>query len=123
LGRKAAAVLCFWQSIRIPEMIKFKNVYRLVQQIPPGKVATYGQVAKVLGEPKQARVVGWALHVNKDPEVPCHRVVAKDGRLADSFAHGGREAQRFLLRAEGVEFFNNRHVDLKRSGLSLLGLE
>jgi methylated-DNA-protein-cysteine methyltransferase-like protein len=94
-------------------MIKFGDVYRIVKQIPSGKVATYGQVAKVLGEPKQARVVGWALHVNKDSEVPCHRVVAKDGRLADNFAHGGREVQYFLLQAEGVKFFNSYYVDLK----------
>jgi len=54
----------------------FKRVYALVKKIPSGKVATYGQIAKIL-ETKDARKVGWALHANKDIDTPCHRVVNK----------------------------------------------
>lgn len=104
-------------------MMRFRDVYRLVRQIPRGRVASYGRIAAALGEPRQARVVGWALHVNKDSGVPCHRVVAEDGRLADSFAHGGREAQYHLLQAEGATLLDDGRVDLERSGLSLPDLE
>ena len=54
----------------------FQRIYDVVRQIPRGKVATYGQVARLAGNPRWARVVGFALHVNNDPEhVPCYRVV------------------------------------------------
>lgn len=53
----------------------FNDVYETVKRIPKGKVATYGQIASLLGRPHSARVVGWALHANPYPgEVPCHRV-------------------------------------------------
>lgn len=91
----------------------FNKVYRLVRKIPKGKVATYGQIAKRLGGPRNARVVGWALHLNRDPQVPCHRVVSQSGRLADNFAHGGWQVQRKLLRAEKVRFVKDRYVSLE----------
>lgn len=91
----------------------FERVYEVVEQIPPGMVATYGQVAKLVGEPRKARYVGFALHSNPRPGVvPCHRVVFADGRICDGFAFGGSEAQRALLEAEGVAFLDDRRVDL-----------
>ncbi len=58
------------------EKNSFQRIYDVVRQIPRGKVATYGQVARLAGNPRWARVVGFALHVNNDPEhVPCYRVV------------------------------------------------
>ncbi|KFI46875.1 methylated-DNA-protein-cysteine methyltransferase related protein [Bifidobacterium bohemicum] len=80
-------------------------VYQVVQRIPAGKVATYGQVAALAGNPHSARFVGYALHSNPSPGViPCHRVVFRDGSLAPGFAFGGPDRQRGLLEEEGVLF-------------------
>lgn len=62
----------------------FNRVYDMVRQVPRGMVATYGQIAKLVGEPRRARYVGYALHVNPEPgTIPCHRIVFADGRLAE----------------------------------------
>lgn len=91
----------------------FDRVYTMVEQIPTGQVATYGQIARLLGAPRSARFVGFALHANPRPGiVPCHRVVFADGRLTDGFAFGGPLAQRKLLEEEGVAFTENGRVDL-----------
>ncbi|MDO4538781.1 MAG: MGMT family protein [Coriobacteriales bacterium] len=91
------------------------SVYELVRQIPRGRVASYGQVARMVGSPRNARFVGYALHVNPEPGViPCHRVVFKDGHLAPGFAFGGPDAQRELLEAEGVAFLDDGRVDMSR---------
>lgn len=81
----------------------FVKVYKVVKKIPPGKVATYGQIAEILGT-RDARKVGWALHANRDSGTPCHRVVSKDGRLAPNFAFDGEREQKRRLMAEGVSF-------------------
>lgn len=81
------------------------RVYEVVKRIPAGCVATYGQVAALAGRPRNARFVGFALHVNPEPGViPCHRVVFRDGSLAPGFAFGGAQRQRELLEREGVVF-------------------
>lgn len=96
-------------------MSVFEQIYEVVRQIPRGKVATYGQVALMAGNPRWARVVGYALHVNPDPFIiPCHRVVNRDGRLAAAFAFGGQDAQRDLLEQEGVVFESDGRIDLSR---------
>lgn len=83
----------------------FEKVYEIVKQIPYGKVATYGDVARALGNVKLSRQVGWALHVNPDPEnIPCYRVVNKKGQVSKAFAFGGENRQRQLLEQEGVIF-------------------
>lgn len=93
----------------------FERVYEVVEQVPEGMVATYGQVARLVGEPRKARYVGYALHVNPRPgEIPCHRIVFADGRLASGFAFGGPDAQRSMLGAEGVGFLPDGRVDLER---------
>lgn len=80
-----------------------QKVYKITQQIPSGKVATYGQIAKLIGNPKAIRAVGNALHKNPAPiKVPCHRVVNRDGRLAINFGSGGMQGQKKLLEKEGV---------------------
>lgn len=87
------------------------SVYRLVKQIPIGKVATYGQIAAKIGNPKAGRAVGNVLHNNPDPKtIPCYRVVNREGRLAPGF----KEQKRKLLK-EGVEFKDKNHVDLTKS--------
>ena len=82
----------------------FERIYQVVKEIPKGKVSTYGAVAARAGNPRWARVVGYALHVNPEPIViPCHRVVNREGRIAKAFAFGGENVQADLLRKEGVE--------------------
>ena len=92
----------------------FERVYDLVRQIPEGRVASYGQIARMLGEPRKARFVGFAMHSSPGVAggVPCHRVVFKDGRLAPGFAFGGPGAQRELLEAEGIGFTEDGRVDM-----------
>lgn len=86
------------------------KVYEVVLRIPEGRVATYGQVALLAGNPRAARAVGWALRVNPMPGlVPCHRVVNRAGDMAPGFVE-----QRSLLEAEGVLFRADGTVDLAR---------
>ena len=96
------------------EKTVFERIYDIVRKIPYGKVATYGQVAMIAGNPRWARAVGYALHANPDPEgIPCYRVVNRFGRTAPAFAFGGEERQAELLRAEGIEVSEDGTVDLE----------
>ncbi len=98
-------------------MTVFDKIYEVVKTIPRGRVATYGQVALLAGNPRWARVVGYALHNNPQPGViPCHRVVNRDGRVAAAFAFGGGDIQRSLLESEGIVFDADGCVDLHRYG-------
>ena len=91
----------------------FKLVYEQVKRIPKGKVATYGQIARLCGNARMSRQVGWALHVNPEPYVvPCHRVVTKEGKLSKAFAFGGVNVQRELLAKEGVAFDFDGNVNM-----------
>lgn len=95
----------------------FEKIYDTVKKIPYGKVATYGQIALLSGNPHWARVVGYALHSNPNPsEIPCYRVVNRNGEIANSFVFGGGDAQRKLLEMEGIEFDENGRIDLKKYG-------
>jgi methylated-DNA-protein-cysteine methyltransferase related protein len=99
-------------------MLKLKDrsseVYEVVEQIPPGKVSTYGDIAKWLNF-KTPRQVGWILHRNPShSQTPCHRVVFSDGGLSGQFAFGGADAQRKWLESEGV-IFKGEKVDMKQS--------
>ena len=92
----------------------FEKIYEVVKQIPYGQVASYGQIAALAGNKRWARVVGYALHANPDPDnIPCYRVVNKEGRVSDAFAFGGGNKQIELLKEEGVEFING-YVDMKK---------
>ena len=96
-------------------MNTFEKIYEVVKSIPEGKVATYGQVALLAGNPRWARVVGYALHVNPyQGIIPCHRVVNREGRVAPGFAFGGEGVQRQLLEAEGVVFEPDGRIDLEK---------
>lgn len=93
----------------------FEKVYELVQQIPRGKVSTYGDIARAIGNPRMSRQVGWALHVNPKPGIiPCHRVVNRFGKLSKAFAFGGVNMQKELLEEEGVLVDDDLTVDLKK---------
>ena len=104
-------------------MTVFERVYEAVKQIPEGSVASYGQVAEAIGNRRLSRVVGYALHVNPQPGViPCHRVVKRDGEVSKAFAFGGANRQVELLRAEGVGFRDESHVDMARFRVPFLPL-
>ena len=93
----------------------FDLIYDIVRQIPRGKVATYGQIAAMAGNPRLSRVVGYALHVNPDPaHIPCFRVVNREGRVSPAFAFGGENMQIRLLEEEGVAFKSEGYVDLEK---------
>ena len=90
----------------------FEKIYEVVKQIPRGKVATYGQIALLAGNPRWARVVGYALHVNPDPDtIPCYRVVNREGRVSPAFAFGGENMQILMLEGDGIEVTDGK-VDL-----------
>jgi len=88
------------------------RVLTVVRNIPPGRVATYGDVAKLAGKPRAARAVGNIMRGCRRPDVPCHRVIAAGGRIG---GYGGRELlKRSLLAAEGVPVSGGRIRDLQR---------
>ena len=99
-------------------MNTFEKIYEVVKNIPEGKVATYGQVAFLAGNPRWSRVVGYALHNNPEPFViPCHRVVIREGWLAPAFAFGGAAVHRELLESEGIVFEPDGSIDLEKYGM------
>ena len=93
----------------------FSVIYDIVKQIPYGKVATYGQVAALAGNPRLSRVVGYALHANPDGDnIPCYRVVNRFGEVSPAFVFGGEQIQRGLLESEGIEFDEDGRIDLEK---------
>lgn len=97
----------------------FERVYLLVQQIPRGRVASYGQIAALLGHPQAARTVGWALNALRGSDVndvPWQRVINSAGRISISRADLGADLQHALLEEEGIEFDARGYVDLGRYG-------
>lgn len=94
----------------------FKDkIYILAKQIPKGKVATYGQLARLAGSPGAARAVGMCMRTNPDLKtIPCHRVVASNGVLTGYSAGNGVSTKREMLLREGVSFIKDK-VDLTAS--------
>ena len=94
------------------------RVYDVVARIPRGRVTTYGRIARALGEPRSARMVGWALMYAHDApggrDLPCHRVVNRAGLLTGGWHFGHPDVMRGLLLAEGVPFAADDQVDLPR---------
>ena len=91
----------------------FEQVHRVVSLIPSGRVASYGQIAALLGEPRAARTVGWALHALPDgTAVPWQRVINVQGRITNTGHDGSAETQRTLLEREGIRFTDDGHIDM-----------
>jgi methylated-DNA-protein-cysteine methyltransferase-like protein len=88
-----------------------EEVYAIVRSVPPGKVTTYGTIARLLGRVRSARLVGWAMRHCPD-EVPAHRVVGAGGYLSGGWAFGHPSVQRALLEDEGVHFTGIERCDL-----------
>ena len=93
------------------------GVFAQVRRVPRGKCATYGQIARLMGRPRSARYVGYALRSNPAPgsgdaDVPCHRVVFKDGSLCRVSRSAGPRFTRAMLEEEGVAFLADGRVDL-----------
>jgi methylated-DNA-protein-cysteine methyltransferase-like protein len=94
----------------------FEQVHIVVRCIPTGKVASYGQIARMLGQPHGARTVGWAMRgLPEGSGVPWHRVLNAAGRVSISDP-GGAARQRRLLEIEGVIFEPDGRIDLNRFG-------
>ncbi len=95
----------------------FEQVYRVVAMIPRGRVATYGQIAAYLGNPRGARTVGWALHSTPaGVDLPWHRVINAQGRIGGPPDGYRAREQRALLEAEGIVFNRGGRIDLEEYG-------
>ncbi len=93
----------------------FDKVYDIVSRIPEGSVATYGQIALMTGNPYASRIVGYAMNrAPSDRNLPCHRVVNREGRMAPDSIFGGQELQRDMLEKEGITFLENGCIDMKK---------
>lgn len=92
----------------------FEEVYKIVSNIPEGSVMTYGMIAAMLGRPRASRIVGYAMHdAPSDRQLPCHRVVNKEGRLSPE-AIFGEGMQRQLLEREGITCKENGCIDMNK---------
>jgi methylated-DNA-protein-cysteine methyltransferase-like protein len=94
---------------------RWKRVYAVVRRIPRGRVATYGQVAKLAGLGRNARQVGYALHALPEwNDVPWHRVINARGEISLPRSTGADVTQRLRLEKEGIEFDGRGRIDLRR---------
>jgi methylated-DNA-[protein]-cysteine S-methyltransferase len=94
-----------------------QDVYILLSKIPPGKVSTYGDIAKALGHPKAARAIGRIIANNPNPiSIPCHRVVKSNGEIG-GFAYG-EQRKREILEKEGIKFQNRIVENFEEQRLS-----
>ena len=94
------------------ELNFFERVYEVVHKIPHGRVCSYGLIARYLGSPQSARMVGWAMnasHIKED--VPAHRVVNKSGLLTGKQHFEGTNLMQQLLESEGIEVKENQILD------------
>lgn len=93
----------------------YERIYRVVRRIPKGRIATYGQVARLAGMPSHARQVGYALNaLAEDSGVPWHRVVNAKGEVSKRSEPGYEVIQRQLLEAEGIRFDGRGRLALSR---------
>ncbi len=92
----------------------FEKVYTITKQIPFGRVTSYGAIAKCLGAPRSARMVGWALNTSRlNNDVPAHRVVNRQGMLTGKHHFEGTNLMQQLLENEGVKVSNHQVENFK----------
>ena len=99
----------------------FDLVYKVVAQVPEGRVTTYGAVARFLGNPRGSRAVGWAMRQCTRSDTPCHRVINSDGNVGGYGAEGVAK-KALLLKKEGVKVRNGK-IDLSRFEFKRLRLD
>lgn len=94
----------------------FNKVYEVVRQIPKGRVCTYGIIAKTIGSPSAARMVGWAMNAShsKSPAVPAHRVVNRKGMLSGKAHFEHQNKMQELLESEGIKVENDKVVNFEK---------
>ena len=93
----------------------YERVYEIVAKIPEGSVATYGQIAMMLGQPRSARTVGWAMRAApRHLHLPTHRVVNRLGELSPEHVFGSKDFQKNLLLYEGITFNEDGLIDMKK---------
>ncbi|WP_127018704.1 MGMT family protein [Flagellimonas beolgyonensis] len=96
------------------EVSFFDKVYEVAQQIPYGRVTSYGAIAKYLGAARSARMVGWAMNNSHAKDVPAHRVVNRVGVLTGKHHFGGTNLMQQLLENEGIKVVDNQIVDFQK---------
>jgi methylated-DNA-protein-cysteine methyltransferase related protein len=100
----------FFSTTNFAELVR-----RTIANIPYGRVTTYGDIAEAIGAPRNARRVGWVMHgLPSDNELPCHRVVNRDGDLTGGWMWGHPDIMKGLLLDEGVPFVREHRVDLAK---------
>ncbi|MFC0875004.1 MGMT family protein [Saccharicrinis sp. FJH2] len=94
----------------------YDQIYDIVRQIPPGRVTSYGAIARCLGTKSGARMVGWAMNASHSTEnwVPAHRVVNRNGMLSGKHHFGGSTVMEDLLKSEGIDVVNDQIVDFRK---------
>lgn len=94
----------------------FSNVFDICQQIPKGRVTSYGAIAKAIGSPQSSRMVGWAMNKSFHHEVaiPAHRVLNRNGMLTGKKAFGNPDLMQTLLEHEGIEIRNDHVVNFQK---------
>jgi methylated-DNA-protein-cysteine methyltransferase related protein len=91
----------------------FQKVYQVTQQIPEGRITTYGTIANYLGAPRSARMVGWALNKSNVRDLPAHRVVNRNGLLTGKFHFDGTNLMKELLENEGILVVDNQIQEME----------
>ena len=95
-------------------MSNYDKIYEVVKRIPAGKVATYGQIAEIAGLPRQARLVGYALHnLKAGSDIPWQRVINSKGEISNYGDLEWTHYHRILLEHEGIKFLANNRINLK----------
>ncbi len=98
------------------EVSFFQKVYKVVKQIPYGRVTSYGAIAVYLGTRGSARMVGWAMNssINSSENIPAHRVVNRNGVLTGKHHFGGQDIMQQLLESEGIRIIDDKIVDFEK---------
>jgi len=112
-------MLSFIQMTKAEKSL-YEKIYDMVKRIPKGKVATYGQIARLCGIPEHSRLIGYALHnLKPNSGVPWHRVINSKGMISLPRSGGDYDRQKKILEKEGVQFIRDK-IDLSKYGAASL---
>lgn len=98
----------------MPDLDFYAKVYAVVRQVPYGRVTSYGAIANYLGAPRSARMVGYAMNLSHNKDVPAHRVVNRNGLLTGKFHFAGINLMQHLLESEGMRVVDDAVQDFDR---------